>query len=379
MTTYTHRVTADDGLFLRSGPSTDFQKIGLMPKGTPLNVESTFNGWHTVSLVQNVVATAKVNGVNLLRYDPLSETDYGFCFAGYTEVWPTTPPISRARYRIGVNGLANFHEMERAFELGCRFGMVVNDFAFASRLMDRFPDAIVMVRRTPFNLDPSAYAHQMEGINDPRLIYTGMNEGDEIGHQGAALRERCKLSVNYWNQCRARGARHAGLTFSMGTPVVESAADMQIIHDECAEAFAQGMIFDYHGYSPFWEHADPKFSGDWKWWEHRPREVIRLAKLDPVKTRVTLSEGYADYGGGGGLVWAVKYGKMQREQIPGFLENRRALYERPMVIDGVEYPAPEIGEAGFQIGRNEPEGQPGWGGYALGGYMDILPPVWRVV
>lgn len=297
---------------------------------------------------------------------------------------PTTgignPPIHtpRGRYRIGVNGLANFHEMERAFELGCRYGMVVNDFAFASKLMDRFPDAIVMVRRTPFNLDPAAYAAQMEGIGDPRLIYTGMNEGDEIGHQGATLRERCKLSVNYWNQCRAKGARHAGLTFSMGTPVIESAEDMKIIHDECAEAFAQGMLFDYHGYSPFWEHADPKFAGDWKWYEHRPREVIRLAKLDPVKTRVTLSEGAVDYGGGGGLVWAIKYNKMQRAQIPGFLENRRALYERPMVIDGVSYAAPELGEADFQMGRNEPEGQPGWGGYALGGFMDILPPVWSV-
>ena len=70
---------------------------------------------------------------------------------------------------------------------------------------------------------------------------------------------------------------------------------------------------------------------------------------------------------------------MLRSNIPVFLEQRRALYELPMAIDGVEYPAPEIGEAGFQMGRNEPEGQPGWGGYALGGYMDILPPVWRVV
>jgi len=299
---------------------------------------------------------------------------------GDAETGIGNPPIHtpRGRYRIGVNGLANFHEMERAFELGCRFGMVVNDFAFASKLMDRFPDAIVMVRRTPFNLDPRAYMAQMEGINDPRLIYTGMNEGDEIGHQGAVLAERIRLSIQYWEICKSKGARHAGLTLSMGTPVIESAEDMQIIHDIAGPALEAGMLFDYHGYSPYWEHADPSNSGGWMWYEHRPREVIKRARLDPTKVRITLSEGAVDYGGGGGLLWAVKYGKMRRDQIPGFLENRRALYERPLVIDGVSYPAPELGEADFQMGRNEPEGQPGWGGYALGGYMDILPPVWSV-
>ena len=374
-------ITRGDGLRARRQPTTDATIVGDFPAGSRLAVD------HNVTVGSDIWHALQVTAGEFPLRDASNSTYPAYLFAAhryrgtdYTDAEVVEPPVStRGRYRIGVNGLANFHEMERAFELGCRYGIVVNDFAFASKLMDRFPDAFVMVRRTPFNLDPNSYLHQMEGIGDPRLIYTGMNEGDEIGYTGSALRERCRLSVNYWNQCRAKGARHAGLTFSMGTPVIESAEDMQIIHDECAEAFAQGMFLDYHGYSPTPEHPDPKNASDWKWYEHRMREVIKRARLDPIKTRVTLSEGHLYSGGGGGLLWAVKYGKMLRSNIPVFLEQRRALYELPMAIDGVEYPAPEIGEAGFQMGRNEPEGQPGWGGYALGGYMDILPPVWRVV
>ena len=93
VTTYTHKVTALNGLFLRTGPTVNFPKLGLMPYGTPLRVTSTDAlGWHKIDLATNVTVSAKMNGTDLLQYNPQSPVSYGYCSAYYTEPWAPPPP-----------------------------------------------------------------------------------------------------------------------------------------------------------------------------------------------------------------------------------------------------------------------------------------------
>jgi hypothetical protein len=65
--------------------------------------------------------------------------------------------------------------------------MVLNNPGFASRLKNEYPDAIVMARRHWNKQMPSVDAaiSGMDGCHDPRLIYTGINEGDECGQGGS--------------------------------------------------------------------------------------------------------------------------------------------------------------------------------------------------
>jgi hypothetical protein len=100
-------------------------------------------------------------------------------------------PAAAGTYKLGLNALTNGGPARQEAERGCRYFLCMNDFTGASQLKRAFPDAIVMVRRFfEHGALPSAdqIMNGLEGATDKNLIYTGLNEADQIGQDGNALR-----------------------------------------------------------------------------------------------------------------------------------------------------------------------------------------------
>jgi len=279
MTTYTHKVTALNGLFLRTGPTVNFPKIGLMPYGTPLRVSSTdAAGWHKIDLATNLVATAKMNGTDLLQYNSQSPVSYGYCSAYYTEPWaPPPPPPVTGKTRFGVNVITGSGDVaRRALAAGHTAVSIINGFQLAADLANDTSITVMARRYTGNQLPPPDPDFMYEGAQSPHVVYLGLNECDAVcyGSPGE-IAARAAWDRDMWQRMKARGRRYAGGGFSVGTPDYTRPEICQAMKDHYAPLYADGMGINYHLYSPWPTHAIDH------WYELRWQFLFERCGFDP--------------------------------------------------------------------------------------------------
>jgi len=344
-----------EGVRLRAAPGGKI--LGQLPAGTPVRILENGREWTRVA-VEGFVATQFVGAVPEVAPIPQPTP-------------PMPPPASvnpyqgEGRARLGVNVL-NRHE-EVALPLaqrGCRFFMVLNNPGFASRIKNEYPDAVVMVRRHWNRQMPSVEAAiaGMEGCHDPRLIYTGINEGDECG-QGTVeqIRQRAEFDIALARRIKEiSGATYAAGTFSMGTPDFTQPQICSDIRALYAEAYNSGLIWwDHHLYSPVIDHI--YLDNELQWYETRWQFLFTRCGFNPASaSRVVCSETGEDEGGWGGF---PAHGRNE-DQVAAWGRRFVEVQGRPLVVDGVAYPSPFVGGAIFQVGNRED-----WAGYNVEGLL----------
>lgn len=366
-------VTADV-LNVRAGPSRDAAVIGTLKSGDAVEVLRVQDGWAALAVsaggapvmqaLQPVVAYVAAEYLDLPH-------------AGGTATQPAPSPSSTsssAPFRLGLNVLANTGLAQQEAARGCRYFLCMNDIAGASALKRAFPDAIVMARRFfQHGALPSIdqIIDGLAGATDPHLIYTGINEADQIGQDGEALRKRALLDLEVARRIRqGSGAVYAAGTFSVGCPDFTNADTCGIIREIYAPAYNAGLIaFDMHLYAPNAQHVDRP--GEWQWYARRWEFLFTKCGFDPRVRALYCSECGIDENGPGGF----RGHAYSPEQFRYWCAKYIALQTAPLVIEGVSYPSPLLGGALFQLGGN---GDPKWESYDVTGYLPALHDFYAV-
>lgn len=364
-----------DLLNVRAGPSTDNPAIGVLKAGDIVEVLSVKEGWAALAVSAGgspiTLANQPVMAYVSAEFLDLGQGSGGNGSGGGSAGSVVVPPLvatATAPFTLGLNVLGNTGLARQEAERGCRYFLCMDDIAGASQLKRAFPDAIVMVRRF-FQHGSLPTADQiidgLEGATDKHLIYTGLNEADQIGQDGDALRRRAMLDLEVARRIRqGSGATYAAGTFSMGCPDFTSAETCQIIRETYAPAYNAGLIaIDMHLYSPNLQHVDKP--NEWQWFERRWEFLFTKCGFDPRVRAIYCGETGVDESGVGGF----KAHNTSQEQFGDWCRKYIALQTAPLVVDGVSHPSPVRGGAIFQLGGNA---DPKWAGYDVMSYLSTL-------
>ena len=378
MAAYTHRVTALNGLFLRTGPSPNYPKIGLMPFGTPLRVTSTdASNWHKIDLATNLVATAKVNGTDLLQYNPQSLVTYGYCSGAYTEAWsvmPPPPPPTISTFRLGVHAISDFAAADAALGAGAPACVIMDGKLEAVNLARKYPKARIVYRRylaqswpTPAEmvalLGPSA--------NDPPISFVGLNEGDgpyETGTpQGILARAAWDREVTQRIRDIQPNATYYAGSLGHGNPDITRPDICDAMRQGYSGAYNSGLFgFDLHNYTKGKRRVTHPPQGaaiiDPMWFERRADWFFSACGFDPHIRKIISCEAGVE-AGAGGFSWAQYSQQQYREWQDDILSIMRA----PLVVSGVSYPSPYEFATVFQFGSNGD-----WAGYDVRAYLGVM-------
>ena len=353
-------------LNVRLRPSLEGTIIGMLPRGTKVDVLSIENGWAAVPL--------QVSSTNL-RFGP-NEGDQPvnvFVSTTWLEFESEPPPdgssdVDRpaSTFRLGIHAMTNSEVAFEEARHGCKFFLCMDNFAGASQLKRAHPDAVVMVRRFfEHGAVPSVeqIINGLGGATDKDLVYIGLNEADQLGQDGEDLRRRAQIDLEVARRIKqGSGATYAAGTFSMGTPDFTNPETCQIIRELYAPAYNSGLIaFDMHLYSPDPHHIDKP--NEWQWFERRWEFLFTRCGFDPNVRAIYCSECGLDQSGVGGF----KAHATSQEKFRDWCDKYIRLQSEPMVIDGRVYPSPIIGGAIFQAsdrGR--------WEGYDITSYLPSL-------
>jgi len=325
--------------------------------------------WHAVSL--------SAGGAALLASDDVTQPGIGYAAYIYdgkqfTDAVETNPPPPAATgFRTGVNAKTNFHLTHQAFRDGCRYGMIIDDFALAGDLSRDYPGATVMARRW-FEKGQNVTTVQqaldaLEGAQYPNVVYTLWNEGDA----GRPLAAQAKLEIDLAREIKRRsGARFAAGTFAMGTVDFTNPAICAEVRDAYSAAYNAGEIaFDMHLYSPDMMHI-------WQddgliWYERRWEFLFTKCGFDPRVRAIYCGETGVDQGGVGGFPAHGASGA----DVARWVRRNAEVQRRPIIVNGVSYPSPAIGGALFQLGDSN-SGPGGWAGYNIEYALPELRVIW---
>jgi hypothetical protein len=391
VTTYTHKVTALNGLFLRTGPTVNFPKLGLMPYGTPLRVTSTDAlGWHKIDLATNVTVSAKMNGTDLLQYNPQSPVSYGYCSAYYTEPWapPPPPPTTRNPYRIGVHVIGNMRAAETALAAGAQVIFGMHDHLKMHQLALANPTKIFIYRgyipggqrptpRDVFN------QLQVGPDNPPNLWYVGTNENDHFGDDPEALRGRVIWDKDLFNMLKdvRSDIRYFGGSFGHGCPpgIEDPNGPVTAALMGYADLWNRGMGIDLHNYTKGKRFADDPVSDspihDPIWYERRSDFWFRNGILDPRKGGGFIHGETGVEANHGGYQWAG----YNQQQFGRHIRTLSDLGRGQIVIPSGPYagtwPSVDVAGAIYQMGDTN-TGPGGWGGYNVENMLPELRTFW---
>ena len=294
---------------------------------------------------------------------------------------PAAKPI-----KVGFSVIYNAEAAMYAGNLGCRFFCIVGNPTLGSQVKDTFPDAVVMVR--PY-LDVHALPdfnyimNQLEGAKDSRLIYTGVNEYEQIGGDPESIRKRAQFDIMMANHIKSTsGATFAAGSFSMGCPDFTNPAVCEAIQKYYAPAYNDGTLWwDHHLYSPNMQHIhrDDEQVQTWanrrqvvieyEWYESRWRFLFTRCGFDPnSSSRIVCSETGVDEGGVGGF----KSHHATTDEVIRWCKRFMSISAQPLNIAGTLYPSPFVGGAIFQVGDPVK-----WSGYDMSSFEQSMgPDVW---
>lgn len=370
-------VTADV-LNVRAGPSRDAAVIGTLKAGDAVEVLRVMDGWAVLAISAGGAAVMQASQP-VVAYVSAQFLDLPQSSSASPATQPPAAPSpiatsSSAPFQLGLNVLANTGLAQQEAARGCRFLLCLNDIAGASQLKRAFPDAVVMARRFfQHGFLPSAdqIIDGLEGATDPNLIYTGINEADQIGQDGDALRKRAQLDLEVARRIRqGSGAVYAAGTFSVGCPDFTSAETCDIIREVYAPAYNAGLIaFDMHLYAPNAQHVDKP--DEWQWYARRWEFLFTKCGFDPKVRAIYCSETGIDESGPGGF----RGHGFSQEQFRDWCTKTIALQRAPLMVDGAQHPSPLLGGAIFQLGGNS---DPKWDSYDVTSYLPALRDFYNV-
>jgi hypothetical protein len=277
-------------------------------------------------------------------------------------------------FQLGINALQNWQPARAEAERGCKYFLLMNAFQEAGDLKRDFPQATVMVRRFfTHGVFPSVdqVIAGLEGANHGPLIYTALNEGDQIGQAADDIKRRAELDVAVARRIKQinPAATFAAGTFSMGTPDFTSDAVCNALREHYAPHYNSGLVaFDMHLYSPNMSHIDKP--AEYIWFERRWEFLFTKCGFDPNVRAIYSSELGLDEGGVGGF-------KSHAASAQYFSDYCRKLIDaqnKPLSVGGRSYPSPMRGGAIFQLSGN---GDTRWDGYDITGYLPQLRPYYN--
>ena len=348
--------------------------VGLVPGGSTVEVAEVITGEQ--SLWAKLVLFA--GDIQLLRSDTRQPL-FGYIAAQYIVGGLET---AETQVRVGLSVIYQRDSANLAVQAGCRFFSIIGHVELASEIKAAYPDAIVMIR--PYidirgTLPSAEYIiSRLNGARDPGLIYTGINEADQIGQGTGDIRKRAQLDVDVAQRIKAiSGAVYAAGSFSMGTPDFTNPGVCDEIRTYYAPHYNSGLLWwDNHLYSPNPSHIyrediqTPIWNGvpqvvvEHEWYETRWRFLFTRCGFDPNSTsRVVSSETGLDEGSVGGFVAH----NSTNDDVLAWCKRFLQIESLPLVLNGVSYPSPFVGGAIFQIG--EPTN---WAGYDMTRYLNTL-------
>ncbi len=297
------------------------------------------------------------------------------------------PPPAPA-VKIGLSVIYNADAAFKAANLGCRFFSIVGNVELGTQLKDAFPDATVMVR--PYldihgNLPSFDYIMgKLNGALDPRLIYTGLNESEQLDTSVDSLRRRAAFDIEMAHRIKAAsGAVYAAGSFSMGTPDFTRTDICDALRTYYAPAYNSGLFWlDHHLYSPNMQHIyrediqTPIWNGqkqvvvETEWFETRWHFYFTRCGFDPKSpSRIVCSETGVDEGSVGGFAAH----NATEQDVVSWCRRLTQLAGAPLLLNGNTFNSPFAGGAIFAIG--DPIN---WAGYDMTRYeLAMGPDVWH--
>lgn len=367
-------ITRGDGLRARKLPTTAAAILGEFPAGSRLEVDHNVTVgddiWHALPASAGGVALRAPDDANAPAFMFSAHRYQGTDYTAPVEPDPP-PPQLLPFFHTGVNAKTNFHLTRQAFRDGCRYAMIIDDFALAGDLARDYPGSTVMARRW-FEKGQNVTSVQqaldaLEGATHPGVVYTLWNEGDA----GRSIKEQAKLEIDLAREIKRRsGARFAGGTTAMGTWDFTNPAICAQVRDAYSAAYNAGDIgFDMHLYSPNMLHIWQ--DGELIWYERRWEFLFTKCGFDPRVRAIYCGETGVDQGGVGGFPAHGASGS----DVARWVRRNAEVQQRPIVVDEVSYPSPAIGGALFQLG-DENSGPGGWAGYNISYALPELRPIW---
>lgn len=273
-----------------------------------------------------------------------------------------TPTPSTSAMRLGLHLLNPMSDKsgrigDHAFDLGCRVFTVMDDEQYAISLCNR--GARVFFRWWTGNnpIKPSDLAGRVAGFcQTPGMVILGLNEGDNYGCNTASeMRFRGDWDAEAFRLIKAQGGRYAGFGCAVGNPEFLDQAVVDTVRKWYAPLWAQGMLFNYHAYSP---QVSKQFSeADYPWYEGRWRFLFERCGFDPKnpgKAEIISDECGLDIGGQGGFSSVGAGDDVVRAWCVKHYEDQ----SRPVVVNGVSYPSPYTDGTLFQSSESQR-----WAGY----------------
>jgi hypothetical protein len=349
-------------LRVRAAPSTDAAILGIVAGGLTVEVLEVKDNWAMIALLAGGAP------ITIEESNPPAPA-VGYMFAPMLDFGAPPPhgpvPVSSSM-RLGVHSMTNGRAIQEA-DQGCKFVMCMNSFDVAEQIKHAHPDAVVMVRRYWGNGIPGTAdaVASLGGATNAGFVYTGLNEADALGQDGADLRRRATFDLQLANAIRqASGATYAAGSFSVGCPDFTSQQTCDIIRELYAPAYNNGLIkFDMHLYSPTMNHIDK--DDETIWHERRWEFLFTRCGFDPTVQGIYCSETGVDEFGRGGFPGH----SASQQDFKHWCEKFIALQQKPLVVNGTSYPSPFVGAALFQLGGN---GDPRWDAYDIAGYLPTL-------
>ncbi len=173
--------------------------IGRVAGGVTLDIETVMSGtsyWGKVAL--------NAGSIQLLG---ASTTDQLYGYIAGDHFVGGLVPVAATPMQLGVSVVYSEDAARQAAQLGCRFFSIINNIDMASRLKDSYPDATIIVRPgidIRGSLPGIDYLiNRMGGAKDSRLIYSGINEADQIGQAAANMSVRSSFDAEMARRIKA--------------------------------------------------------------------------------------------------------------------------------------------------------------------------------
>jgi Bacterial SH3 domain len=364
---------------VRSAPATDAAIIGGVASGATVDVLAVAGQWARVSL--------DAGGVRLGTEGAITSPAFGYMFApllSSLEVPVPTLPPSRAR--LGFAVIFNRDAAFAAGNAGCRYFSIIGNPELASQVKDRWPDAVVMVQpylNVSGSLPSIDYTmKQLNGATDPRLIYTGINESDQVGQDVRGIKTRAPYDVAMATAvAKSSVARYAAGSWSVGCPDYTSKDVCDCLKALYAPHYNSGLFdLDHHLYSPNMRHVHEtgftpvNYASNTdnltpqQWFETRWIFNFQRCGFDPsCPSRIFCSETGVDEGSVGGF--PAHYATP--EQVLSWAKRFIEVSSAPITVSGKTYNSPLVGAAIFQLGDTDR-----WLGYNVQSFVTPLGPIY---
>lgn len=359
-----------------------------VPEATEANAMGTVLGGVSIDVSEVVLCQTKrfaklklaIGTIDLLNKGN-SQAQVGYIAADYfVDKLGTPSPVTKCH--IGVSVIYSRDAAMAAAKAGCRFFTIVAHQELCSEIMDLYPDALVVCR--PYldirgSLPSIDYVmNKLNGARDGRLVYSGINEGEQIGQGADQMAARSQFDVELANRIKTvSGGRYAAGSFSMGAPDITRPEVCNALKQYYAPHYNSGLFWlDQHSYSPVLQHihredtqtiiwnGETQVIAEPEWYETRWHFYFTRCGFNPTsQSRIVSAETGLDEGGVGGF----PAHNVTSQDVVLWVNRYLQINDAPITVSGSQYTSPFAGGSLFQYGDSI-----AWAGYDVARYHDAL-------